>query len=170
MRVSVIVAAADNDVIGLGGRVPWHLSADLRRFKALTMGHHLIVGRKTWESIGRPLPGRTMIVVSRGPQQLPEDVQLAPSLEAALATARCAGETEAFVAGGGEIYAHALPLADRIYLTRVHATPKGDTWLPPYPDQLFQLTDRTDGTVDAANPLPHTFLTYDRRPPTRPAP
>ncbi|MGH9465548.1 MAG: dihydrofolate reductase [Thermoanaerobaculia bacterium] len=170
MRVSIIVAVADNGVIGAGGAVPWHLRADLRRFKALTMGHHLIVGRKTWESIGRVLPGRTLLVVSRGRPGLPPGVALAPSLDAALETARAAGETEAFVAGGAELYALALPLADRLYLTRVHATPEGDTFLPPYPDPLFLLTEQTEGLVDAASPLPHTFSTYDRRPAARPAP
>jgi dihydrofolate reductase len=163
MKVSIIVAVADNGVIGLGGRVPWHLSADLRRFRALTMGHHLIVGRKTWESIGKALAGRTILVVSRGRPGLPPGVALAPSLEAALETARATGDAEAFVAGGAEIYREALPFADRLYLTRVHATPEGDTLFPPYPDQLWQLVERTEGLVGSASPQAHTFLTSDRR-------
>ncbi len=169
MKVSIIVAVADNGVIGQGGRVPWHLSADLKRFKALTMGHHLIVGRRTWESIGRPLPGRRTIVVSRSRPELPAEVGLAPSLEAALATAALAGDDEAFVAGGAEIYAQAMPLAERLYLTRVHAMPEGDAVFPAYPDRSFILCEHRQGVVDEASPLPHTFLTYDRRPAARPA-
>ncbi len=169
MRVSIIVAVADNGVIGAGGRLPWHLASDLKRFRALTMGHHLIVGRKTWESIGKALPGRVMLVVSRGRPALPPGVALAPSLEAALETARATGETEAFVAGGAELYALALPLADRVYLTRLHASPEGDTSFPPYPDPSWELTESVEGLVDAESTLPHTFLTYDRRPATRPA-
>ena len=98
MKLSIIVAVATNNVIGRDNDLPWHLSADLRRFKRLTMGHHLLVGRKTFEAIGRPLPGRQMIVLSRGRPSLPESVKLAPSLEAAIDLARSAGETEAFVA------------------------------------------------------------------------
>ena len=164
MKVSIIVAVADNGVIGKDGRLPWRLSSDLKRFRALTMGHHLIVGRKTWESIGKALAGRTILVVSRGRPALPPGVTLSPSLEAALDTARAAGETEAFVGGGAELYAQALPLADRLYLTRVHATFDGDTLFPPYPDQLWQSVEYAEGLVNAASPLPHTFFTYDRRP------
>ena len=164
MRVSLIVAAADNGVIGRAGGLPWRLPADLRRFKALTMSHHLVIGRKTWDSIGRPLPGRTMSVVTRRAPDLPVEVTARPSLGAALEAARAAGGTECFVAGGGEIYRQALPLADRIYLTRVHAHPPGDVRFPDLDPSEWIERERQEGRVDEANPLPHTFLVYDRAP------
>lgn len=164
MRVSLIAAVADNGVIGDRGGLPWHLSSDLRRFRELTTGHHLLVGRKTFESIGKPLPGRRMVVITRGRPQLPEGVLPAASLEAALRLARVAGDDEAFVAGGAEIYRLALPRADRIYLTSVHASPAGDTLFPPFDPAAWTLTERREGTTDEGSPLPHTFLVYDRGP------
>ena len=161
MKISIIVAAAENDVIGRGNDLPWRLSADLRRFKRLTTGHHLVVGRRTWESIGRPLPGRAMVVVSRSAPLLPEGVKVAHSLDGALDTAREAGETEVFVAGGAAIYALALPLADRLYLTRVHREVEGDVHLPSIDFELWRLIDSAEGTVDEKSPLPHTFEVYD---------
>jgi dihydrofolate reductase len=133
MHVSLIVAMDQERGIGKDGRVPWHLSADLRRFKALTMGHHLIVGRKTWVSIGRPLPGRKLVIVTRSRSYQSQDCPecaVVHSLEAALELARQAGEVEAFIGGGGEIYAQALPLADRIYLTQVHTRAGCDVFFP----------------------------------------
>lgn len=163
MRMSLIVAVSDNGVIGRGGDLPWHLPADLRRFRELTMGHHLVVGRKTWESIGRPLPGRSMIVVSRGRPSLPAEVEGADSLDAALARAREAGEDEVFVAGGAAIYALALPAADRIYLTRVHAEVDGDVLWPGTDPEAWREVSREAGVVDARSTLPHTFSVYERR-------
>lgn len=164
MRVSIIVAAAENQVIGRGNELPWHLPADLRRFKRLTMGHHIVVGRRTWESIGRPLPGRTMLVISRSEAELPGEVQSAGSLDEALAIARGAGESETFVAGGAEIYRLALPLADRIHLTRVHREIDGDVFLPPIDFERWALIDSEAGALDEKNLLPHTFETYERLP------
>jgi len=162
MRISIIVAAAENDVIGRGNELPWRLSADLRRFKRLTMGHHIVVGRRTWESIGRPLPGRTMLVVSRSAPALPDGVRSATSLDEALAVARGAGESEVFVAGGAEIYRLGLPLADRIHLTRVHREVDGDVSLPPIDFEGWALVNSEAGVVDGKNLLPHTFETYER--------
>src|SRR3990170_2952874 len=104
MRISIIAAMAENGVIGRGGQLPWHLKADLQRFKRLTTGHTIIMGRKTWESIGRPLSGRRMVVVSRQADYRPEGVTAVNSLDAALAVAQAAGDDEAFVIGGAEIY------------------------------------------------------------------
>ena len=126
MSVALVVAVAENGAIGRDGQLPWRLSADLQRFKALTMGHHLVLGRKTWESIGRPLPGREMIVVSRGRPELPEGVHLSSSVEQAVERARSYGEDELFIAGGASIYAAALALTDRIYMTHVEASIDGD--------------------------------------------
>jgi dihydrofolate reductase len=134
--LSLIVAVADNGVIGRGGGLPWRLGSDLRRFRKLTMGHPLIMGRKTFASIGKPLDGRDSIVATRGPAASgqADGVFFVPSLEAALALAReraaARGVSEAFVIGGAEIFELALPLASRIYLTRVHALPEGDARWP----------------------------------------
>jgi dihydrofolate reductase len=131
MLVSIIVAMDEHGGIGLKNQLPWRLSSDLKRFKALTMGHHLILGRKTYESLGRPLPGRKIIVVTRQAGYAALGCLAAGSLEEALSLAEKAGETEAFIAGGAEIYVQALPLAQRIYLTRVHAIVQADAFFPP---------------------------------------
>ena len=162
MRISIIVAVAENGVIGRGNELPWRLPADLRRFKSLTMGHHLVIGRRTWDSIGRPLPGRKMVVISRSAPNLPAEIQAAGSLDSALELARTAGEDEVFVAGGAAIYALALPLADRLYLTRVHSAVEGDVLLPPIDFERWRLLETEEGLVDDRNPLPHTFEIYDR--------
>ena len=141
--ISLIVALDQDGCIGQAGRVPWRLSADLRRFKALTMGHFLIVGRKTCESIGRPLPGRRMVVVTRQPAYTAPGYQVAGSLDEALALARAAGETETFIGGGGQIYAQALPLAGCIYLTRVQARIEGcDTFFPAFDPQTWTAVEQ----------------------------
>jgi dihydrofolate reductase len=130
--LSLIVAVADNGVIGREGGLPWRLGSDLRRFRKLTMGHPLIMGRKTFQSIGKPLDGRDSIVMTREPPASggPDGVFFVPSLETALALARdraaARGVSEAFVIGGADVFELALPLASRIYLTRVHASPEGD--------------------------------------------
>jgi dihydrofolate reductase len=133
------------------------------------MGHHVVVGRKTFESIGRALPGRRMVVISRGEPDLPPGVSAAASLDDALDQALRSADDEAFVAGGEEIYRLALPLADRLYLTRVHASPPGDAHFPPFEPGDWWLVEREEGIIDARSPLPHTFLVYDRGPAVPPA-
>lgn len=162
MRLSIIVAVADNGVIGRDGDLPWRLSADLKRFKALTMGHHLLMGRKTFESIGTVLPGRTTVVISRGQPDLPAGVELAHSLEQAVELARAHGDDEPFIAGGAEIYAQALPAADRLYLTRVHADCEGDALFPAWQEAAWQEVLREDHPADDRNAHPYSFLIYDR--------
>ena len=162
MRVSLIAALADNGVIGKGGALPWHLPADLGRFKRLTMGHHLILGRKTFDSIGRALPGRHMVVLSRGRPRLPAGVRRAASLETALERARAAGDDEAFVAGGAEIYRLALPLADRLYLTRVHAEVAGDVWFPDVEWSRWQRLESEDHAADERHEWPFTVEVWAR--------
>ena len=128
MKISLIVAASTNNVIGLNGGLPWHLAEDLKRFKATTMGKPLIMGRATFASIGRALPGRKSIVMSRQPGFKAEGCEVAASVEEAIA---CAGNVEeVMVIGGGKIYALFLPIATRIYLTRVDAHIDGDTFFP----------------------------------------
>jgi len=130
MTISLIVAQGDNRVIGRQGGMPWHLSGDFKFFKATTMGKPVIMGRKTHQSIGRPLPGRTNIVVTRDPAFAAEGVELARDLTAALELAAATGSPEIMVIGGAEIYRQALADADRIYLTEVHLSPDGDAHFP----------------------------------------
>lgn len=162
MRLSIIVAVAENGVIGHAGGLPWRLSADLQRFKALTMGHHLLMGRKTFDSIGTALPGRTSVVISRGQPRLPPGVRLAHSLEEAVEIARTSGDDEAFVAGGAEIYAQALSIAERLYLTKVHAEPPGETVLAPWKDSNWREVSREEHPADDRNDHPYSFLIYER--------
>lgn len=130
MRVSLIVAMDRKRGIGINGKLPWHLSSDLRNFKSVTMGSALIMGRKTYESIGRPLPGREMIVISRNPAYQASGCTIMPSLDEALDFAHKRGDHEVFVIGGGEMFRQALPRADRIYLTLVDAETVADTYFP----------------------------------------
>ena len=126
--LAMIVAASTNDVIGVDGDLPWHISADLKRFKKLTMGHHLIMGRKTFESIGKCLPGRTTVIVTRQADFSFPEAKIAHTIESAIEQAD--GDESPFIVGGAEIYSLAMPHVDRIYLTRVHQEIDGDTHLP----------------------------------------
>jgi dihydrofolate reductase len=128
MRLSVIVAVAENGVIGKDNALPWRLPEDLKHFKAITFGHPVVMGRKTFESIGRPLPGRLNLVVSRNPDYRPEGVTVAASLESAIQKAGAAQEV--FVIGGSALFKEALPKADRVYLTRIHRDFSGDVFFP----------------------------------------
>lgn len=130
MNISIVVAAAENSVIGYKNEIPWKLPTDMRRFKEITTGHHIIMGRRTYESIGKPLPNRTNIVISNNPDLTIEGAVVLRSLEQALELAESQGETDAMVIGGAAIYAVALSLAHRIYLTRVKCYPQGDVFFP----------------------------------------
>lgn len=127
-RISIIVAYAANRVIGREGKMPWHLPEDLKRFKQLTMGHHIVMGRKTWESIGRLLPGRRHVIVSRQARYAVPGATVVGSLDAAIAA--CGDDSEIFIIGGGEIYVQALPVAERIYATEIEGEYEGDTLFP----------------------------------------
>jgi dihydrofolate reductase len=164
MRVSIIVAVAENGVIGRGGELPWHLSADLQRFKRLTMGHTIIMGRRTWESIGRPLPGRRTIVVSRQPDYQIEfsEVARAASLDEALQLAATAGDDEAFIVGGAELYREALFRADRLHVTRVRANVEGDTHFPAVQWDQWQFAVGEEHTADDRNDHAYAFEVYER--------
>ncbi len=165
MRISIIVAAAENGVIGRNGYLPWRLSADLRRFKQLTMGHTIIMGRRTWESIGRALPGRRTVVVSRNPELQIDvaNVELAMSLDQALEAAQARGEEEAFIVGGAELYKESLGVADRIYLTRVCATVDGDTYFPEVNWSEWRLIASEEYGANEKNEYAYRFETHDRR-------
>jgi dihydrofolate reductase len=164
MLLSLIVAVSENGVIGRDGGLPWQLSADLKRFKQITMGHTIIMGRRTWESIGRPLPGRRTIVVSRQPSYQPSaGVSVAPSLDAAIELAATTGEAEAFVIGGGELYREALACADKLYLTRVSANVDGDIMFPDVNWSAWQLTASEECQADNKNEYDCMFQIYERK-------
>lgn len=160
MALAMIVAVADNGVIGRGGGLPWRLSADLRRFKRLTMGHHLIVGRRTWDELGRPLPGRTLVVLTRDPTFRASGATVVHTLDEALAVA--AGDDEPFVGGGAEIYRLAMPRVARLYLTRVRTSAAGDTVLDPLDLSGWRLVERTHQPADDRNQHPCDFETWER--------
>jgi dihydrofolate reductase len=160
MILSIIVAMARNRVIGQGGQLPWKLSADLQRFKRLTMGHPIIMGRKTYESIGKPLPGRRSIVISRNPNYRPEGAETVTSVEEAIQRAEVSDET--FVIGGGEIYSLVLPRANRLYITAVDTESEGDTFFPVIDEQQWQLVEESSHPADDKNRFPMRFLVFDR--------
>ncbi|WP_375767573.1 dihydrofolate reductase [Archangium gephyra] len=159
MRISAIVAMATNRCIGRDNTLPWRLPADLKRFKQLTMGHTLVMGRKTYESIGRPLPGRKTVVVTRQRNYAPEGVQVAHSLEQALELAR--GDDEAFIAGGADLYRQALAHVRRLYLTRIGQDYEGDTFFPEVDLSGWRLISEEHHPATATEP-PFSFLTYER--------
>ena len=157
--ITLIAARARNGVIGRNNALPWHLPEDLKHFRQQTMGHTVLLGRKTWESIGRPLPGRQMVGISRQPLDLPEGVGQARSLDEAIA--RHADEAEVFVMGGAQIYTLAWPLAGRVLLTEVDLAPEGDAWMDlPDPAQ-WQETARESAT--SAQGVTYAFVEYRRR-------
>ncbi len=149
----LIVIAAENDVIGLNGKMPWHLPAELKYFRARTIGKPIIMGRKTFQSIGKALPGRENIVITRDQTFHAPGIEIARSLSEAISRAQVltghSGTSEIMVIGGGEIYAQALPLAQRVYLTRVALTPEGDTTFPALPGDEWRLDSQT--TIPAAS-------------------
>ncbi|MCA3085726.1 MAG: dihydrofolate reductase [Rhodocyclaceae bacterium] len=157
--LNLIVATANNNVIGLGGKMPWHLPAELAYFKQVTMGHPIIMGRKTFESISRPLPSRRNIVVTGNAAWHHDGVEVATSVAAALALVT---DQTAFVIGGATLYETALPLADRIYLTAIHADVDGDTFFPPLPATEWQETSRKPRPKDEKNTYDVDFIVFDR--------
>jgi dihydrofolate reductase len=159
MKLSAIVAMASNRVIGANNQLPWRLPADLARFKRVTMGHTLVMGRKTYESIGRPLPGRTMIVVTRQPDFAPPGVKVAHSVDEALALAR--GDDEVFIAGGAELYAQTIGRLDRLYLTRIEREVPGDTRFPELDLSAWRLIEEDHHPATTPDALPYAFLTYE---------
>ena len=161
MRITLIAAMAANRAIGLDNRLPWRLPADQRRFKRLTMGHPMIMGRRTFDSIGGvPLPGRPTIVVTRDPRWSAPGVEVAHSVDEALDRAR--GD-EVFVAGGEEIFRLALPRADRIQLTRIDQDFPGDTFFPEIDESDWETVEREDHGPTAETPFAYSFLVMDRK-------
>ncbi|HCL65409.1 MAG TPA: diacylglycerol kinase [Rhizobium sp.] len=168
IKITIVVAVSENGVIGNDGDMPWKLSTDLKRFKALTLGKPLIMGRKTFESIGRPLPGRPHVIVSRNPDFHPDGIEVAPSLEAAIdraaAIAGGLGVDEIFVVGGGDIYRQALPLADTLHVTHVEAELAGDTRFPSVDPRVFEKIEESPVPAGEKDTYATRYAIYRRRP------
>jgi dihydrofolate reductase len=166
IRLSIVAAVAENGVIGSGNALPWRLSTDLKRFKALTMGKPVVMGRKTFETIGKPLAGRVNLVVTRQSGLAPEGVTVTPSLEAALMAAeeeaQATGDEEVMVIGGGEIYRAAIGLADRLYITHVEASPEGDTHFPPIDPAHWRAVSAERLPAGPKDSAATTFVVYER--------
>lgn len=158
--IVLVAAMARRRAIGRAGGMPWHLPADLKHFKAVTLGHPVIMGRRTFESIGRPLPGRLNVVISRQRPELPEGVALAGGLDEALSV--CREHERAMVIGGGEIYAQALTMATHMELTFIDADVEADTHFPAWPLQQWQLESMTVRAADDANPFQLSFCSFRR--------
>jgi dihydrofolate reductase len=163
MRISMIVCMARNRTIGRGGSMPWHMPSDLRHFRSVTMGKPVIMGRKTFQSIGRPLPGRTNYVVSRQAGLVIPGVTVVLQVADALAAAEAAGATEAMILGGGEIYAQVLAQTDRIYATELHVDIVGDTAFPALDPSVWQASARVPLATGSKDDYLADTLVYDRR-------
>jgi dihydrofolate reductase len=161
-HISIIVAMARNRVIGAGNRIPWHLPAELKLFKTITMGHHIVMGRNTWESIGRLLPGRPSVIVTRQPAYRVEGAVMASSLETALDA--CKADQEIFIIGGAQLYAAALPRATRIYLTVVEADVAGDAFMPEFDTGTWHQCSAQAFAADGKNPYDYVQTVYERLP------
>ncbi len=163
MTVSIIAAVATNNVIGRDNKLPWHMPADLKQLKKTTMGHHVLMGRKTFMEIGKPLPGRVNVVITHNPDFAAEGIAIARSIDEAISKAETAGDDEIFVLGGAEIFRQSIHRADRMYITRIHAEPEGDTFFPEFDDvNEWRLVDAEHCEPDERNPYPYSFLTYER--------
>jgi dihydrofolate reductase len=160
MTVSIVVAISENHVIGKDNKLLWHMPNDLKHFKEITTGHTVIMGRKTYESVGKPLPKRRNIIITRQAITI-EGCEVVNSIEAALAL--CAGEQEVFIVGGAEIYKQAMRLTDRIYLTIIHKEFEGDSFFPEINNEEWKSVAREDHQPDEKNPLPYSFITYESR-------
>jgi dihydrofolate reductase len=163
MTISLIAAVAKNGVIGNAGKIPWHLPNDMRHFREITLNHPVIMGRKTYESIGKPLPGRNNIIVTRQEDYGAPECTVVHTLEDALKAARQEGAEEAFVIGGSELYREAMPVADRLYITAIGENFEGDALFPEINSFEWKKISEEKGTVDEKNRHPHAFLIFERK-------
>ncbi len=163
MIISIIAAISEKGVIGAGNELLWHLPEDLKNFKKLTLGKYILMGRKTWESIGKPLPGRTNIVITREPVYEAVGCVIVNSIEEALEVARANNQDEIFIIGGGEIYKKTLPLADRLYLTHVHTDLPGDTFFPEVDWSQWQKVDEKSYDQNSDHPYSFTMAEYRKQ-------
>lgn len=160
MLISLVAAVSTNQVIGKNNQLIWHLPADLKHFKNITTGHTILMGRKTFDSIGKPLPNRRNIIISRS-KNLVDGCEVADSLEVALKL--CEAETEIFIIGGAEIYKQSMQFANRIYLTKIHQKFEGDTFFPEIDLKIWQETFREDFSADEKNKFAYSFVTLNKR-------
>jgi len=160
MTLSIIVAMARNRTIGVNNTLPWRCPEDLKHFKALTMGHHMIMGRKTFDSIGKPLPGRTTVVVTRDKNLHIEGCLMAHSIQDAIKA--CAHDVEIFIVGGADIYAQSLTLADTLYITEIQQDVEGDAHFPQFDSGTWREVSREVCTQEIPQPLEYHFVTYQR--------
>jgi dihydrofolate reductase len=160
VRISLIVALAENGVIGRDGDLPWRLSADLRRFKSITMGHHIVMGRKTYESINRLLPGRTTVILTRTGDYQVEGAIVADSLDAAIG--KIESDDEVFIIGGAEVYRQSIDAAERLYVTAVQAKVDGDTLFPDIDWRQWRLLEEEPHSADEKNEYDFCFRVYER--------
>ena len=160
-RLSIIVAMAQNRTIGINNTLPWRCPEDLKHFKALTMGHHMIMGRKTFDSIGKPLPGRTTVVVTRNQGLKIEGCIIAHSLEDAIDA--CAGDEQIFIVGGAELYAEALPSTGTLYITEIQQEVEGDAHFPEFDKTAWLEVAREERQQETPQPLEYHFVTYRRK-------
>ncbi|WP_162343940.1 dihydrofolate reductase [Cyclobacterium salsum] len=164
MTVSIIVAKATNNAIGKNGELPWHLPSDLSHFKKTTSGHHVIIGRKTFTSLGKPLPGRTHIVVTRNRDfKVPEGHFVAHHLEEALHIGKSRNLEKIFILGGANIYKEALPFTHEMIITEIEASPDADTFFPEFNRNEWEVVDKVMVEKDDKNPYKHAFVTYRRK-------
>ena len=163
MIVSMIVAVANDGVIGFEGGIPWHVSEDSRYFKAVTMGKPVIMGRKTWESLRKPLPGRENIVVSRTMGDV-DGASVVRDMDAALGKAASTGAEEAVIMGGTALYDLGREIADKVYWTEIHGDYQGDTWFGPLDEDVWQETSRTPPSDRQPDDPDYSFVVYERRP------
>lgn len=162
MIISLLAALDERNGIGKNGRLPWHLSNDLKNFRRLTMGHHVLMGRKTYDSSQGKMPGRKLIVLSRDPNFHPADAQVAASLDAGVELARSARESELFIIGGAQVFAQALPLAQCFYLTRVHTDADCDVFFPSYDSSEWGLVEQKDFMASPKNDHAFSILALER--------
>lgn len=160
-KICLIVAMAENGVIGMNNTLPWHLPADLKHFRNLTTGHHILMGRKTWESLSKPLANRVNIVLTSQPDQLASDCVAVSSIEAALDVAH--EDSVLFVIGGADLYAQMLPWAERLYLTFIHACVEGDIWFPDLKWSDWRELERHTHDADARHRYAFSFITLERK-------
>jgi dihydrofolate reductase len=166
MKLALIAAYAQNRVVGIDNKLPWHLPEDLKYFKRCTSGKAIIMGRKTFDSIGRPLPNRTNIVISRNPEFQVEGVKVVSTLDEAIELAKAVNEIngidEIMVIGGATIYELTLPIADRLYLTHVHANVEGDAYFPEVDFSSWHEVERADYSASETNPYDYSFVVYEK--------
>ena len=160
MTISIITAVSENNVIGLDNKLPWHLPADLKHFKSTTMGHHIIMGRKTFESFGKPLPDRVNIIITRQRDFKAGDCIVVHSLEEAIRAVK--NDDEPFICGGAAIYKEALQIANKMYLTRIHGSFEGDTFFPEFDQSSWKEIQREEFEPDERNPHRYSFSVFER--------